>query len=96
MKRNLSKRLELLFPVIDPDHRRRLIDVLETYFADNVKAWRLRSDGAYERVGRKGPRVPLQQVFYRAAVDAVRDAAHAEPRFRPLTRPQQPSREAGG
>ena len=90
MQRNLSKRLELLFPVIDPGLRRRLIDALETYFADNTKAWRLRSDGVYERVGRKKsePRVRSQQAFYRAAVAAVRDAAHAEPRFRPLTRPK--------
>ena len=59
MRRNLSKRLELLFPVRDPGHRRRLIDALETYFADNVKAWRLSPDGNYERAGRKkGPRGP--------------------------------------
>ncbi len=88
MRRNLSKRLELLFPVIDPKHRRRLIDALETYFADNVKAWRLSSDGTYERVGRKGPRVRAQQKFYKDAVDAVRDAAHAIPQFRPLMRPK--------
>jgi polyphosphate kinase len=89
MQRNLSKRLELLFPVIDPQHRRRLIDSLETYFADNVKSWRLQSDGTYERVVRKkGPRVRAQQKFYKAAVDAVRDAAHATPQFRPLTRPK--------
>ena len=94
MQRNLSKRLEMLFPVIDPGHRRRLIDVLETYFADNVKAWRLRSDGSYEQVGRKGPRVRAQQKFYKDAVDAVRDAAHAAPQFRPLTRPK-PERARG-
>ena len=50
MQRNLSKRLELLFPVIDPKQRRRLIEALDVYFADNVKAWRLLSDGAYQRV----------------------------------------------
>jgi polyphosphate kinase len=98
MQRNLSKRLELLFPVIDLGHRRRLIDALETYFADNVKAWRLLSDGTYERVGRKKkePRVRSQQQFYRAAVAAVRDAAHAEPRFRPLTRPKPGEPRPGG
>jgi polyphosphate kinase len=88
MQRNLSKRLELLFPVIDSGHRRRLIDLLETCFADNVKAWRLRSDGVYERAARKGSRVRAQQKFYKAAVEAVRDASHAAPRFRPLTRPK--------
>ena len=49
MQRNLSKRLETAVSrSIDPSHRRRLIDALETYFADNVKAWRLLSDGTYE------------------------------------------------
>jgi polyphosphate kinase len=94
MQRNLSKRLELLFPVIDPGHRRRLIDMLETCFADNVKAWRLQGDGTYEKVGRKGPRVRAQQTFYKAAVEAVRNAAHAAPRFRPLTRPEPEERKA--
>ena len=88
MQRNLSKRLELLFPVVDPKHRRRLIAAMETYFADNVKAWRLLNDGTYQRVGRKGPRVRAQQAFYKEAVDAVGNAAHATPQFRPLTRPK--------
>lgn len=88
MKRNLSKRLELLFPVIDPKHRRRLVDALKVYFADNVKAWRLSADGTYERVRRKGQRVRAQQTFYKEAVDLVRDASNAMPQFRPLTRPK--------
>jgi polyphosphate kinase len=89
MRRNLSKRLELLFPVTDPGHRRRLIGVLRTYFDDNVKSWRLLHDGSYQRVASKGPRVRAQQKFHREAVAAVRDAAHAMPRFRPLTRPRE-------
>jgi polyphosphate kinase len=96
MQRNLSKRLELLFPVIDSGHRRRLIDMLQTCFADNVKAWRLRSDGCYERVARKGPRVRAQQKFYKAAVEVVRNAANAAPQFRPLTRPKPPDSKQTG
>ena len=88
MQRNLSKRLELMFPVMDPQHRRRLIDALETYFADNVKAWRLLHDGTYERVARRGPRVRAQQKFYKSAAAAIRDAAHSTPQFRPLMRPK--------
>jgi polyphosphate kinase len=87
MQRNLSKRLELLFPVIDPNHRRRLIEALEMFFADNVKAWKLLSDGAYERVPRDGPKVRAQQRFYKDSVEAARNAARAAPQFRPLTRP---------
>jgi polyphosphate kinase len=90
MKRNLSKRLELLFPVLDPGHRRRLIDALETYFADNVKAWRLQSDGTYKKVARKKhSRVRAQQKLYIDSVDAVRNASHATTQFRPLTRPKK-------
>lgn len=87
MKRNLSKRLELMFPVTEPGHRRRLIEALRTYFADNVKSWRLRNDGMYEKVSRKGMKVRAQQELFREAVDEVRNAAHATPQFRPLTRP---------
>jgi len=57
MGRNLDRRLELLFPVLDPVLRSRLIGIMETYFADNVKAWRLRSDGVYERVASGEPSV---------------------------------------
>jgi len=88
MRRNLSKRLELLFPVIEPSHRRRLIDALRTYFADNVKSWRLLSDGTYEKVPCERRQVRAQGKLYRDAVAAVRDAAHATPQFRPLTRPK--------
>ena len=89
MKRNLSKRLELLFPIVDANIRRRLIHALQIYFADNVKAWRLHSDGRYEKVARKGaPRVRAQQVFYCAAVETVRHAASAVPQFRPLNGPK--------
>jgi polyphosphate kinase len=88
MRRNLDKRLEILFPIVDPGRRRRLIDALETYFADNANAWRLLADGTYQKVERKGPRVRAQQTFYRQAVDAAREAAHATLQFRPLTRPK--------
>jgi polyphosphate kinase len=89
MQRNLSRRLEILFPVIDPNHRRRLIKILETCFADNVKARRLLPDGSYEPIARKGPKIRAQQKFYQEALAAVREAAHADPQFRPLTSPKE-------
>jgi polyphosphate kinase len=49
MERNLMRRVEIVFPVLDPiirDHIRN--DVLFIYLADNVKARRLRPDGKYE------------------------------------------------
>ncbi len=88
MRRNLDKRLEIIAPVTSPSVRRRMIDILKTYFADNVKARRLRADGAYERVVSKGPRVRAQEKFYKEAVDAARAAEQSTVRFQPLTRPK--------
>ena len=89
MKRNLDKRLEIIFPVTSPALRRRLIRILQTYFADNVKARRLLADGTYEPVARRGPRVSAQEQFYREAVEAARNAEQSGVRFRPLTAPKE-------
>jgi len=48
MPRNLKRRIELMVPVDDPTCRKRLIDILEAPFQDNVKARRLRGDGGYD------------------------------------------------
>jgi len=88
MQRNLSRRLEILFPVTDQNLHRRLIQILDTFFADNVKARRLKPDGTYEPVARKGAKIRAQQRFYDEAVNAVHEASHPEPQFRPLTRPK--------
>ncbi|MBN1846699.1 MAG: polyphosphate kinase 1 [Sedimentisphaerales bacterium] len=87
MTRNLDKRLELLFPVKDPNLRRRLQYFLETYFADNVKARRLLPDGRYEPIASEGPAVRAQEELYRDAVKAAQAAQAATMRFRPLRRP---------
>jgi polyphosphate kinase len=89
MKRNLDKRLEIIFPVTSPVIRRRLIRMLQTYFADNVKARRLLADGTYEPVPRRGARVSAQEQFYHEAVEAARNAEQSGVRFRPLTAPKE-------
>jgi len=87
MRRNLTRRLEILFPVTDAGLRRRLIDVLSTCFADNVKARRLLSDGTYELAPFKGKPLRAQEKFHQDAVDAVRAAEQTAVQFRPLSRP---------
>jgi polyphosphate kinase len=75
MPRNLERRVELLVPVEDGQCRARLIDILGTYFQDNVKARRLMPDGSYARVepaGRK--RVRAQEALYRRACEASKEA----------------------
>ncbi|MCL4504626.1 MAG: polyphosphate kinase 1 [Chloroflexi bacterium] len=54
MPRNLDRRVETLFPILDPQLRKRLYDdVLMLQLRDNVKARELRSDGAYQYVTRE-------------------------------------------
>ena len=54
MRRNLSHRVEILFPVRNPQLIRRLKDILDVQLADEKKAHHLQSDGHYIRSGRAG------------------------------------------
>lgn len=50
MPRNLDQRVEVLFPVENPDLIRHLRDhVLDVYLREDIKAWRMSSDGFYVR-----------------------------------------------
>jgi polyphosphate kinase len=51
MRRNLDRRVEILFPVHDASLIQRLkADTIDIYFADNVHARDMQSDGTYVRV----------------------------------------------
>jgi polyphosphate kinase len=50
MTRNLDRRVELMFPVEQADHKASVIQVLRAMFRDNVKARVLGPDGEYTRV----------------------------------------------
>jgi polyphosphate kinase len=49
MTRNLDKRVELLFPVDGPEHKRKVLTALDAMFRDTAKAWTLGPDGGYRR-----------------------------------------------
>ena len=88
MSRNLDKRLEILFPLLDERLRQRAIGYLKTFLADNVKARRLLPDGTYVPVERTGEPLRAQEELQRQAVEAAK-AAKGQIRFRPLTRPSE-------
>jgi polyphosphate kinase len=88
MRRNLSRRLELLFPVSAPKLRRRVLDYLKICLADNVCAFSLDADGTYHQVERTGRKVHAQEVLYQKAKAAARNAEVAPTQFRPLKRPK--------
>ncbi len=64
MPRNIDQRVEVLFPLDDPDMVRRIRDqVLAIYLADNVKSRRMLPSGAYvrKRPGEGKKRVDAQE-----------------------------------
>ncbi len=53
MQRNLTRRVEVVFPVEDRAVKKKVLQVLELALADNVKARELAADGTYAYVKRK-------------------------------------------
>jgi len=49
MPRNLERRVELLFPVLDKQNQSLLEYFFSMYFADNVKAFEMQPDGSWHR-----------------------------------------------
>ena len=49
MPRNLERRVELLFPVLDKQNQKLLEYFFSMYFADNVKAFEMLPDGSWRR-----------------------------------------------
>ncbi|MFB3893096.1 MAG: polyphosphate kinase 1 [Phycisphaerae bacterium] len=88
MVRNLDRRLELLLPVTQKEAKARLVGILNTFFADNVKARQLGPDGRYRPVAAKGPTIRAQERFYEEAVEAARPRTPTM-EFRPLTKPAE-------
>ncbi|WP_091795584.1 polyphosphate kinase 1 [Lysobacter sp. yr284] len=51
LERNLLRRVETGFPILDSDLRGRVYEeALANYLADNLNAWALQADGSYQRV----------------------------------------------
>jgi len=59
MERNLLRRVETCFPILDPVLAARVFDEeLANYLQDNEQAWQLHSDGSYSRVLPEGDDLP--------------------------------------
>ncbi len=79
MPRNLERRVELLFPVVDADAKSRAMSVLEIAFADSTNAHQLEPDGSYRPVSPKRGSQPVrsQLVLQEQARDRAPDAGAA-------------------
>lgn len=63
MKRNLNRRVETLFPVLQPDLKQRAIDIYNKMWEDNVKA-RILHDETYSMIDRRGKEAVNAQEFF--------------------------------
>jgi polyphosphate kinase len=50
MPRNLDRRVEAAVPIMDPALRARLAQIIEVLLSDDILAWQLTPDGAWEKV----------------------------------------------
>jgi polyphosphate kinase len=50
MPRNLDSRVEAVVPILDPDLRARVQEILDVELADDELAWELQSDGRWTKV----------------------------------------------
>ena len=97
MPRNFHRRVEVMVPIEDPNLKARLGSILEVEAQDCSKAWRLSSDGRYERMTSHGSPTNLraQQRFMELAREKVKvfeASQRTQGRFQ-LARPQIPKPE---
>ncbi|MFC1636030.1 polyphosphate kinase 1 [Planctomycetota bacterium] len=84
MRRNLDRRLELLFPIKDGRLKKRLIDILKIYFMDNTQSEILKPDGSYIPKVKKGKKIRAQESFHNVICEAVKNNQQSSLRFRPM------------
>jgi polyphosphate kinase len=87
MPRNFFRRIEVTFPILAERLRSRIEDqILKTCLADNVKAWKLHSDGTYKKRGASDPPLRSQERFIEIArAEAVRIGSYEESIVKPAS-----------
>lgn len=88
MPRNLDRRVELVFPVEDPDLRQRAFDILDLMLNDNINARIMQGDRSYLHIDRRGKQpCNCHLAFSHLAQEQVKalEARDNNHPFRPLT-----------
>ena len=90
MQRNLDKRVELVFPIEDPDIIKRSFEIMDTMLSDVLNTRIQLPDTTYELLDRRGKKVRnCQREFSEMAKKALsekRTVEIEENRFKPLTK----------
>jgi len=80
MDRNLDRRVELLFPVEDPEVKEKIREILDMNLKDTVKARVLGSSGTYSRVDKRGrEKFNMQEYFQVKANTDARELLKGKP-----------------
>jgi polyphosphate kinase len=83
MPRNLDRRVEAAVPVVDPQLRARLDEILEANLADDELAWELDANGVWHKVDRRigvSTQRRLQEIAARRTEGGVARRTGREPR----------------
>ena len=74
MPRNLDRRVEIVFPLLTEESRRKADHILSVQLSDNLKAHILMPDGSYEKADLRGKRkLCAQEIFMAEAADREKD-----------------------
>jgi len=72
MPRNLDKRIELLIPVEEGKCRKKLTNILQTYFKDNTNSWELTSKKEYLKIHTKNKKqFCSQKKLYNEIINSI-------------------------
>ncbi len=94
MPRNLDRRVEIMFPILEEELKEKAIHILQVQLEDNLKAHVLRPDGSYEKPDRLG-KAPIgaQDTFCWEAMETARTAANSDSENRRVFVPVESVRE---
>jgi polyphosphate kinase len=77
LNRNMKKRIELLFPVLDSEIKARCKDILSAYFSDNTHSYKLEQNGDWTNLSLtrrpEEPAICVQEKLFKMARKAVRN-----------------------
>lgn len=89
MQRNLDKRVELVFPIEDPDLIKRSFNIIDTLKKDVLNTRIQRNDTTYELVDRRGKKIHNSQREFsdmaKKALASKKNTVDEERQFVPLT-----------
>ncbi|MCL2374063.1 MAG: polyphosphate kinase 1 [Treponema sp.] len=80
MTRNLERRVELMFPLVQEDTRKTALQILSSYFRDNCQAWLLGSQGKWAKIPRAPGEEPFRaQGFFQSRAAKAQAEGHPDP-----------------